>query len=366
MFQQMLKERFSMKQYSQNALIDGAERALRQCLQSVPFACLENITTFPLLEGGDLILRGLLRLPGSEQALLIAVRNNGQPRVVREAAYALFRHRAGEPDVYGLVIAPYLSPQAAEICRQQQVGYVDFAGNALLSFDQVYIERVGHPNPYAEKRDLKTIYAPKAERVLRVLLNAPRFVWQVQRLAAAAQVSLGLASNVKKLLDQREWLQKEPDGTGFALSEPDALLTEWATNVQPNRSRSEAFYSLKPTADNEYDLAQACREHGICYALTGLSGAARYAPYVRYQRATAYVDGDIAALTARLNWKPVASGPNVTLLTPYDAGVFYGVQNRDGIQVASPVQIYLDLQQERGRGAEATTYLRDEVIRPTW
>ncbi len=197
---------------------------------------------------------------------------------------------------------------------------MDFAGNALLTFDEIYIERTGRPNPYAEKRDLKTLYAPKAERVLRMLLNSPRTAWQVQRLSAEAQVSLGMASNVKKLLDQREWLRTE--NNGFVLTSPDDLLTEWAQNVRPDQSLSQSYYSLNPTADNEQDMAQICCECGIAYALTGLSGAARYASYVRYQKMTMYVDGDSAALAASLGWKPVTGGANCSVLTPYDPGLF--------------------------------------------
>jgi hypothetical protein len=56
----------------------------------------------------------------------------------------------------------------------------------------------------------------------------------------------------------------------------------------------------------------------------------------------------------------------VTLLEPYDAGVFYGAKEIDGVCVASPVQVYLDLRGFRGRGEEAAVKLLDEVIRPQW
>jgi len=47
-------------------------------------------------------------------------------------------------------------------------------------------------------------------------------------------------------------------------------------------------------------------------------------------------------------------------------GVFYGSRVIDGIRVASPIQIYLDLFGFRGRGEEADNALLDQVIRPTW
>jgi hypothetical protein len=46
---------------------------------------------------------------------------------------------------------------------------------------------------------------------------------------------------------------------------------------------------LKSIPEIEADLARVCSEKGIEYALTGFSGAARFTPAVRYNRAMAYV-----------------------------------------------------------------------------
>ena len=102
------------------------------------------------------------------------------------------------------------------------------------------------------------------------------------------------------------------------------------------------------------------------YAFTGFSAAARLAPTVRYQRVMAYVDGDLTPVVTALSLKEVPSGANVTLLSPYDDGVFYGAAEVDGLRIASPVQVYLDLVGYRGRGEEAATFLLEQVIERTW
>ena len=101
-------------------------------------------------------------------------------------------------------------------------------------------------------------------------------------------------------------------------------------------------------------------------AFTGFSGAARFAPAVRYQRVSAYVGGDVDAVAKELGLKPVPSGANVTLITPYDDGVFFGTRKVEGAPVVSPVQIYLDLIQNKGRGEEAASAILEEVIKPLW
>jgi hypothetical protein len=123
---------------------------------------------------------------------------------------------------------------------------------------------------------------------------------------------------------------------------------------------------LKPIPQTEAELAEASRRIKPQLAFSGFSGAVRFAPTVRYQRVTAYLLGDPTAMADRLGLKPVSSGANVTLVEPYDEGVFYGTKQVEGAPVVSPVQLYLDLTQTKGRGEEAASAILEEVIKPTW
>jgi hypothetical protein len=198
--------------------------------------------------------------------------------------------------------------------------------------------------------------------VLRVLLNNPKRIWKVKDLADEAGVSLGQISNVKKLLDDREWLKIESDG--FSLDQPEKLISEWAENYRFRKNQVRDFYSMKDITEIEDALANLCWRKGIKYALTRFSGAARLAPAVRYKRAFVYIEESEEAIDSQLDLKKVTSGANVTLLTPYDEGVFYKNREIDGISVASPVQIYLDLIGFRGRGEEAANAILEEIIHP--
>jgi hypothetical protein len=200
--------------------------------------------------------------------------------------------------------------------------------------------------------------------VLRVLLGAPQRWWKAQSLAQEAGVSLGQGFNVKKLLMDREWI--EAGDAGFRLTAPAELLSEWKGHYDFSRSVAREFYSLRPIAELEGLLADACDLEKTAYALAGFSSAARYAPMVRYQRAMAYVSGRLDRVAERLELKPVTSGANVILMTPYDDGVLYGAERKGGVMVTSPVQTYLDLRQIKGRGDEAAEYLKHQVIENTW
>ena len=342
-----------------------AAEAMRACLEDVPSLKIKGVEMERDFKGYRADLVTTVSTPtGTTRFLVAEIKATGEPRVAREALNQLSRNWANQPDVVPVFIAPYISPKSAEICKQDNTGYMDLAGNCRLILDNVFVEREGRPNPYSEKRDLKSIYSPKASRVLRVLLANPSMVWKIQNLANEADVSLGLVAIVKKSLEDREWIQKTEKG--LVLREPEKLLAEWAENYSFRKNTTRDFFSLKAVADLETDIAKVCVENKQRYALTGFSGSARLAPAVRSPRMMVYVENISNELILSLGLKEVTSGANVTLLEPYDAGVFYGTKEINGVCVASAVQIYLDLRGFRGRGDEAAAKLLDEVIRPQW
>jgi hypothetical protein len=342
-----------MKTEFQN-LEGEAENALKQCLDKVPFVQIGAIQKEP---GGVARIGFTMELTasGMKQVLAVEVKRNGQPKAAREAINSLLRWLSLNVGAYGIFMAPYIAPLTSEICRQEGVGYCDFAGNCRLTFGGVYIEQSGNPNPLSEKRDLRS---------LRVVLNNPRKNWKMQDLAREAEVSLGQAANVKKLLDSRELIEKTE--VGFTVRDPFSLLSEWSQIYVFRKNRRRDYYSLKSIPDIEAEIAEVCEQNKITYALTGFSGAARFTSTVRYQRVMAFVDADEDQLLKLFEFKEVSSGANIILLTPYDEGVYYGVTTREGIRIVSPVQLYLDLIGFKGRGEEAANAILEEVIRPLW
>lgn len=263
-FQQMLKGFIRVKIQSVE-LEEKAKRALQACLSKIPSLEIEDISREPVRDKirPDFIAK--LRLPEGEKLILVEIKSSGQPRLAREAVNQLVRYRDFLPGAYGVFMAPYISRKAAEICAEENIGYADLAGNCRICLGPIYIELEGRPNPFSEKRDLRSLYSPKAERVLRVLLNSSRKSWKMQDLADESTVSLGQAANVKKLLLDREWIKNEK--TGFVLIKPDQLLEEWASNYSFKRNRIRKFYSMKGIPQIEADLAEICNKKLIRYAL---------------------------------------------------------------------------------------------------
>ena len=267
-------------------------------------------------------------------------------------------------NAYPVVAAPYISDDTARICKQNGVGYIDLAGNSFVNFDQIYIERKNYPNPAIEKRQVRSIFSPKSSRIVRVMLSNPGRSWRLQELARGDQVSLGLASRLKeRLLDLEYASEKE---NGLTLSRPSELLKQWANNYSFRKNKVYDYFSVDEIKELERNLSQYCERRGIPYALALFSGAALVAPYMRYTRGFAYVGNDIGEVADSLGLKQVSSGPNFSILEPYDQGVFYDSREIESMRVVSDVQLYLDLVGFKGRGEESAEFLFEQRIKPQW
>ena len=274
------------------------------------------------------------------------------------------RRIQAEPASYGVVIAPYISPGSAVICKEAGIGYVDLSGNCSIAFRQIFINREKSGNQFPFKTGLSSIYSPKSERILRVLLVYPFRTWKAIDLAKEAQVSLGMITQVSKKLIEEEWLKKTSQG--ISLTQPENLLADWSNNYTIKRNVQNNYYSMKPLQDLEIEIADTCRMMNIPYALTGFSASNRLAPMVRGQRAMLYVSRDIDSVAEKVGLKPVESGANIILIQPYDDGVFWNAKSIGELDISEPVQVYLDLKRYPGRGEEAADFLFREVINPRW
>ena len=353
-----------MKEYRKN-IEQSAKAAFLSCLSKIPFLEIIDIqqtsdeTTDQLFD-----ITAKIKLADGVMSLIAEIKSSGQPRLAREAVNQMLRYKGKVPDSYFVFIAPYISPRAAEICESEGIGYLDLSGNCLLSFDNVFIQKTDYPNQFKEKRELKSLYTPKAERILRVLLFNPGKKWKIKELSVESGVSLGQASNVKRILFDREFISGKRGG--FSLEDPAGLLREWAENYDYRKNNVQEFYSLKSAADIEGALAVYCNNRNIKYTLTGFSGAARIVPAVRYKKAMVYAADLGEEAFSEISLKAVKSGGNLLLFTPYDEGVFYGSSKVDEIQIASETQLYLDIQGYRGRGEEAAEVLYERIIDKAW
>ncbi len=363
-----------MKESPEYSLENTAIQAAVDLLDAVPRLKCSSVRRQPR-HGADHPIDGRIDFDHGDDryALVIEAKSNGAPRFVRAAAFQLkgylaVFHESRPPNAdrhfLPMLVAPYLSPASRSICLEHNVAYVDFLGNGHLAFDDVYIDRAVADRPKSETRGLRSIFAPKAAAILRVLLRDPTRAWRVIELADAANASLGHVSNVRKALLAREWIEKRTDG--IVLAQPDALMRTWREEYRKPTGRCLSGYTLfhgkqlakrlSGTLNPEPRHARAIYSHH--------SAAQWLAPFVRGGPQSFYADESGAQLLKEtLKLTRIERGAKATVHILNDETLLAdAVQPSPGIFCTSPIVTYLDLWNGSDRDREAAEHLASKYF----
>ncbi len=341
-----------------------AKKSLESILKEIPFVELKGSKTNVRANNIKIDIVLNILISGKPAKFLVEVKSQGEPRLVRMAVAQIKDYLQSFKDSYGILVAPYLSDTSKQICKEGGIGCVDFAGNAFLSFRNIFIDRSGRANPFTVARPLKSVFSPKSSRILRVLLSDPAKRWYVEDLSQEAGISIGLTSRMKQALLSEEWIKE--DNKRFYLVKPEEVLNQWINNYSYEKNLSFSFYSGLSEEQLELAIKRECEKRKYQYGLALFSGARKVAPFVRTMRFFSYIEGNIEDISKALQLKKVESGANITLLQPYDIGIFYGLQDINGINIVSDIQLYLDLKSYKGRGEEAAQAIFEQRIKPKW
>ncbi len=345
---------------------DVIEKLKQQIQELLPETGLVTIEQYRLEKQAlvDLVI-DLKTKTGKTYEIWIEAKSQGLPRNIRLAISQLNSYMKGRKNIYGLVVAPFLSEVSRRICVESGFNYLDLSGNYLLKLPGIYMKSDGKPNKYPSTRPLRSVFSPKSTRLLRVLLNDPKKPWYVKDLAKTSNLSLGQVSNLKRELLNYDYLA-ETDGGKLILKSPEQLLLKWTEKYSYTNNEMASFYSLDDIGVIEDKIAQTASSQDLQYAFSLISGSMRVAPFLRLKRVFAYIEYDLAKFAEACQFKKVDSGANVILMRPYDEGVFYFKQKVENVSIVSDVQLYLDLNSYKERGQEAAEFILKERLKKIW
>jgi hypothetical protein len=80
--------------------------------------------------------------------------------VISQQSFSMFKEKISllksyasqDRDSVLIIVAKYLSPERRKQCQNADVYFLDLCGNIYLEYDGLYIERIGFPNRFPEKR----------------------------------------------------------------------------------------------------------------------------------------------------------------------------------------------------------------------
>ena len=305
----------------------------------------------------------LLVIHGQKKFRVVGeVKASGEPSVLRRSAVWLKEVLSRTNDDYALIVAPFVSKEGVEICRNLGVGFIDLSGNCLLSFNGIYIERTGNPNKFKKPREIQRLFSPKASRLIRCLLTNPGQVWTLKGLATETGVSLGLVHRIATALESSLFAEKKVGA--FRLEDPARLLEAWREDYYKRAPKWSRYAVRVRSIENLVTALKAAAEHcGVRYALSGPSGASLISPYMVPSAVHFYVDFLKAEFLDGLKAEPVSSEGNLLIKVVEQENEFIGSRQVNRFYVVSDLQLYLDLWAIGGRGQEAAEELRRDRLR---
>ncbi len=303
-----------------------------------------------------------IRTGNLKKYLLIEVKSSGEPRIVQSSIYRLKKLSGINKGTYPVFVAPYISKRSREILASENIGYIDLIGDVYLKFGSVLVDRLSNVERKTERSLSRGIFANKATRIIRAILNSPNKSWTIKGLAGICRMSPAGVYFVINNLEEKGYVLREKDKS-IKVEDPKRLLQDWASNWSVEKSRSNAFFSFAKNQEQIIsNFVNAGNELNIKYAFTGMAGASMVSPFVRYNDVWVYVSGDTDSLVRKLDLRPTTSGANVRIFEPYDEGVFMDSREIRGARVVSDIQLYVDLFTYPARGQEQADRVLEKYI----
>jgi hypothetical protein len=266
---------------------------------------------------------------------------------------------AAEPDI-AAVIVERIPRGFSDAAEEFGLSYLDLNGNGrVVAPGFVYSSNAAGGRPRGGRVPQTSPYAPKASRVVRTLLSDPERPWTLADLAERTGADPGNTHRALRTLVGDGYVERHEDR--YTTSDPAGLLQAWA---EASRTPQESL--VLPAGDHlESSIRGFTAGAADQYAVSGELAAELLAPYLRAETA-------ILHCRSVSEWERLLDTDRTRFSFPGDRRLVVYMSDeriddfgsdRDGLRIVSPVQVYVDLYRDPGRGREAAEHLRSELLR---
>lgn len=259
-----------------------------------------------------------------------------------------------------ILVAPFITPQTAQRCRDLHLFFMDAAGNAYIDQPGLYVYVTGQKRPAGFPAITPgRMNNPATLKVVFALLCRPELVnCPYREIATAAQVALGTVGLAMKELETRKDV-----GTFGAtvpkrrLVDPERLLKQWVDfypatlrpKLRPRRFRAPEFTRFAEINIGEYDAYWG-----------GEVAAGRLTHYLKPQTATIYARQSLSKLITDNRLRADVNGDIEALDVFWDPKTL-----QHPVDIVPPILVYADLVATTdGRNLETARLLYEREITP--
>ncbi|OGW78016.1 MAG: hypothetical protein A3C51_01720 [Omnitrophica bacterium RIFCSPHIGHO2_02_FULL_46_20] len=293
---------------------------------------------------------------GHTYCFCVEVKTAGYPQYVRDGIAILKKITKSNPSYYPIVAVPFMGEGGKRICDENNVGYMDFGGNAKITHKGILIYTEGKERPRQASPVNQSIFSPKSARITKLFLSQPREEWRQKDIAARTGLSKGLVSRViGKMIEAGYVLEKEEK---LALTEFDDLFSAWIEAETKRRLRKASYYVWAQNPSKLMaSVADRLSNNRIKYAFTQEAGASLVAPFAAFDIVSVYVESLDKFPERSLSAAEADKGFNLTVIEAPDEYIFTKIQDKGGLKVVDNLQLYADLKKNPLRGEKQAGHI---------
>ncbi len=263
------------------------------------------------------------------------------------------------------LISRYFSQDRIKQCKKEGVCFLDMSGNVFIKYKGLYIERIGFPNRFPEKRMGRNPFSDKASLILRAILFDKDKHWGIREIAKVIGLDPGFVSRMAKELEKRNYIYRID--SKIRIKDPKSVIEDWVREYSYKKNTELRFFCLSKNPDEILQkISEIYVPDKIKYALSLHAGANLVSPYALFNEVHIYIlkQMDVEWFVERLKLRKVQEGANLIFLLPYyKYSVFYGRQKIKGLWVVSDLQLYLDLYNYPIRGLEQAEHIYEKRLK---
>ena len=262
-----------------------------------------------------------------------------------------------------LLVAPYISQEVAERCRQLRLSFIDTAGNAYLEAPGSFVCVVGQARPVELRQDSFRALNPSGLKLTFAVLCRPKLLNESYRtIATVAGVALGTVSADMKDLETRGYFNLETHPSLRKPLDQKRMLEEWVVHypitLRPKLNLGR--FRADPERLQQTDLGPLNAYWG------GEPAAEKMTRYLKPAHFTIYSAEPIAKLVAAGRMRAETDG-NVEILEKFWNFPPDPAEINDVTDVVPPILAYADLLATHdSRNAETARMIYEQRITPAF
>jgi hypothetical protein len=272
-----------------------------------------------------------------------------------------------ESNIHPLLLTRYVPEDAIDRLLNENLEFIDAAGNMFLNSPATYILIRGKrllKHPAATAKAITTT----GLKLIYVLLQNPYLLQATYReMAASAGIAASSVVNILSNLEEFLYIQRQRNG-GYRLTDYTKLLHRWelgyAERLRPKLFLGTFTHSRQSFAELTTNLTKEANKNH--FLIGGELGAAIATDYLRPQKVTLHVSGNYRPLLVKLRLKPDPNG-EITLLNQFGTSNAWVSAENQNPPLASPLLLYAELLMENDdRLRETAERLLGKYIAPQY